>query len=561
MRLLLQLVFLVVLSVSGRAAPDGKRVALVIGNSEYQNTTHLPNPHNDAQDVSAALSRLGFEVIEGRDLNLRSMQASLEVFARAARESEAALIFFAGHGLQHRGENFLVPIDAKLHDDISVDYQTIHIDEVLKSLDRAPGVRILILDACRNLPIPKGRPGAAPSFKAGFAKFDARRNMVLAYATGANDVAYDGAGRNSSFTTSLLKFLEKPALEIGELFRGVAAEVSSRTAGRQVPEVSRSLPGEFYFNKGESDAQAWARVRNSTDPVDFRTFVERYPDSFLVEDAKFRIAGLEREKEAKQFSRMEDSQGRESPRGREPELRLSGVDRSTPGRAGMAAARPAVPPPADETEGKFRRDPPQRVRRQSEEVQGEGGPTGVKQAGAPLRPSADQAKLTGDQLARQQIEEDERRLRQEFAAIERQQPASGPGETSEAAMIVEEERRLRAEFNKPTRAGADDAKRDDAPAGEPDSPLDRLSRSVPRTKRTKALPANVTALIRTAQEELSRIGCYTGPVSGVLDGHTQAAIKLWNPALVRDHLSNGITEELVRRLMEADDGTCAKATP
>jgi hypothetical protein len=128
-------------------------------------------------------------------------------------------------------------------------------------------------------------------------------------------------------------------------------------------------------------------------------------------------------------------------------------------------------------------------------------------------------------------------------------------------MIAEEERRLRAEFNKLGRAGADDAGRDDAAAGGPDGSLDRLSRSVPRTKRTKALTANVTALIRTAQEELSRIGCYTGPVSGVLDRHTHAAIKLWNPALVRDDLRDGITEDLVRRLMEADDGTCAKATP
>jgi hypothetical protein len=185
----------------------------------------------------------------------------------------------------------------------------------------------------------------------------------------------------------------------------------------------------------------------------------------------------------------------------------------------------------------------------------------LKQAGAPLRPSPDQPKLTDEQLARQQIEEDERRLRQEFAAIERQQPASRVEETPEAAMIAEEERRLRAEFDKLSRAGADDARRDDAGAGGPDSPSERLSRSVPRTKRSKPLPANVTALIRTAQEELSRIGCYTGPVSGILDRHTQAAMKLWNPALVRDDLSDGITEELVRRLMEADDGTCAKATP
>ena len=281
---------ILLLTVEPSWAATDRRVALVIGNSTYRKFPALPNPRNDAEDVTAALKRVGFTVLGGADLSREQMRDSLRQFARAAQDAEAALVFYAGHGLQYRGRNYLVPVDAKLEDEFDLEYETVRVDDVIEELNRAEGPRILILDACRNLPL--AARNRDPFSSTGLAKLSGR-GLIVAYATQANQVAYDGTGRNSIFTSAFLKSVQEPGLDVTQVFQRVSMNVDRATQGRQTPELSMSYPGQFYLNRGETEREAWPRARASNDPQLLREFIAKYPNSFLVDDAKDLIQRLE----------------------------------------------------------------------------------------------------------------------------------------------------------------------------------------------------------------------------------------------------------------------------
>jgi Caspase domain len=274
------------------------RVALVIGNAAYQNTAALANPENDAEDTAAALRRVGFNVHFERNLTKRGMERALAAFARVARDADAALFYYAGHGMQYHGLNYLMPIDAKLEDEFSLNFEMTRLDDVMTSLGRSRSIRILILDACRRNPLVERLAGMATTRDfvpaRGLARIDAARGMVIAYSTQPDQFAEDGTGlRNSPFTASLVKQIDEPGLEIGTMFRRVATEVNRTTGGRQFPELSISLLGEFFFNPADTDTQAWSKVRGSRDPGQLRNFLQRYPASPLATDARERLETLE----------------------------------------------------------------------------------------------------------------------------------------------------------------------------------------------------------------------------------------------------------------------------
>jgi uncharacterized caspase-like protein len=274
------------------------RVALVIGNAAYQNTAALANPENDAEDTAAALRRVGFNVHFERNLTKRGMERALAAFARVARDADAALFYYAGHGMQYHGLNYLMPIDAKLEDEFSLNFEMTRLDDVLTSLGRSRSIRILILDACRRNPLVERLAGMATTRDfvptRGLARIDAARGMVIAYSTQPDQFAEDGTGlRNSPFTASLVKQIDEPGLEIGTMFRRVATEVNRTTGGRQFPELSISLLGEFFFNPADTDTQAWSKVRGSRDLGQLRNFLQRYPTSPLATDARERLETIE----------------------------------------------------------------------------------------------------------------------------------------------------------------------------------------------------------------------------------------------------------------------------
>jgi uncharacterized caspase-like protein len=289
----------IVVIAGSDAAWAERRVALVVGNSNYKAANiSLSNPRNDAQDISAVLTNLGFEVVTAIDASKRDMDFALQRFARLATDADSALFFYAGHAMQFQGRNFLMPTDAELEDEISVRYQTVGLEEVRAALDRASGVKIMILDACRNNPLAdrlqKTIVGASRSVSMtrGLARIDKTQGMVVAYATAADEVAQDGQGRNSPFTTALLKRLQEPGLEIEMMFRRVAYDVNAQTGGRQRPETYISLLSEYYLN--QSDRVVWDRIKDQDDIAALRDFANKYPSSPLAVIARNRVEASER---------------------------------------------------------------------------------------------------------------------------------------------------------------------------------------------------------------------------------------------------------------------------
>ena len=233
------------------AALAAGRVALVVGNGTYAAIGALPNPGNDAADMAAALGRLGFDVTTVRDADLAGMNESLRLFARASAGADVAVVFYAGHGLEVDGVNYLVPVDARLERDTDVEYEALALDRVLRATTGA-ALRVVILDACRNNPLARSmqRTGAARSVSRGsFGNLDESLlgdETLVAYAAAAGTTAADGDGRNSPYTSALLSYLEQP-LEIGLLFREVRARVLEATGGEQRPHEYASLLGEHYL--------------------------------------------------------------------------------------------------------------------------------------------------------------------------------------------------------------------------------------------------------------------------------------------------------------------------
>ena len=299
----------ILVALSTGAACAERRVALVVGNSQYKNPSLvLLNPKHDAEDVAAVLRALDFEVILTVDAGKRELDLAMTQFARSARGADAALFFYAGHALQYQGGNYLMPTDAELEDEVSLRYQMIMLDDVRAAVDRADGVKIIILDACRNNPVVDnlrqkivGVTRSVGSVR-GLARIDKALGSVVAYATAADEVAADGTGRNSPFTSALLKRLQEPGLEIGNMFRRIAADVNEQTNGRQRPETYVSLIGEYYLN--QKDRLAWDQVKDSVDPAAFRNFVARFPSSPRASDAQYRLEMLDRLARDKQLEQV-----------------------------------------------------------------------------------------------------------------------------------------------------------------------------------------------------------------------------------------------------------------
>ncbi len=230
--------------------PDGTRVALIIGNSDYEAVGRLPNPVNDAEAIGAAFTRLGFDVTLITDVDYGAMRRALQDFETKVATAEVAVVFFAGHGIEIDGTNYLIPTDAQLKRDTHVFDETIPLDRVLTAVEQATVLRIIILDACRNNPfvVQMERSGPTRSIGRGLARVDPSGSTILAYAAREGTVADDGDGDHSPFTEALLAHLETPGLEVSFVFRNVRDDVLTATGGIQEPIVYSSLGREeIYF--------------------------------------------------------------------------------------------------------------------------------------------------------------------------------------------------------------------------------------------------------------------------------------------------------------------------
>jgi uncharacterized caspase-like protein len=224
-----------------------KRVALVIGNSEYQHAPKLPNPVNDANAVSIMLEGAGFEVVELRnDLTNIDMRRALRDFSERARDADMAVVFYAGHGIEVDGTNFLIPTDAKLERDIDVEDEAISLDRLMKMVEPARKLRLVILDACRDNPFIKTmkRTMTSRSIGRGLAKVDpTMSDMLVAFAAKAGSTAADGEGNHSPFTGALLQHVASPGLDLRFAFGRIRDDVVRVTNNRQEPTLYGSLGG------------------------------------------------------------------------------------------------------------------------------------------------------------------------------------------------------------------------------------------------------------------------------------------------------------------------------
>jgi uncharacterized caspase-like protein len=226
----------------------GTRVALVIGNGAYVNAAALPNPVNDARAVAKALREIGFDVSEGTDLNHTAQEQLVRTFLRKASGARIALMFYAGHGLQVDGKNYLVPVDAKLAARSDLQFETLDLDRVMAGLDDEDRTNVIILDACRDNPLGKKTPVRTRSMAGGLAAISSvGTGTLIAFATSPNEIALDGAGANSPFTTALLKHIRTPGLEVRQMLSRVRADVVAVTQKKQVPWDNSSLLGDVYL--------------------------------------------------------------------------------------------------------------------------------------------------------------------------------------------------------------------------------------------------------------------------------------------------------------------------
>jgi uncharacterized caspase-like protein len=293
----LAVLFFVLLAFAPTEAFAERRVALVVGNSQYKKIPRLANPLNDASDIAEALRKLGFDVIIRTDADKGNFDRALAEFARKASGADAALFYYAGHGIQYQRQNYLLPTDIEVEDYNDVEFQSVSISRVLDALHRSDGVKIIILDACRDNPLDKRLSASSRALgetRGGLARLDRTDGLVIAYATAPDQVAQDGATRNSPFTAALIRWLSEPGLEIGTLFRRVSQDVYEQTGGRQRPEISISLIKDFYLNLNDSDTTTWAKIRDSQDPAEFYGFVKSFPQSPLAREARSRIEFIER---------------------------------------------------------------------------------------------------------------------------------------------------------------------------------------------------------------------------------------------------------------------------
>jgi tetratricopeptide (TPR) repeat protein len=229
-----------------------RRAALVIGNSAYKAVPALPNARRDAETVAASLRQVGFESVKVElDLTREGLINALRLFAREADRADWALIYFAGHGLEVGGTNFLIPVDARLETDRDVNFEAVPLDAILSSVESAKRLRLVLLDACRDNPFASQmrRNGATRSIGRGLARVEPDSGTLVVYASKHGEVALDGDGQNSPFVSAFVKNLPQPGVEIRRLFDLVRDDVMEATRRRQQPFSYGSVPGreDFYF--------------------------------------------------------------------------------------------------------------------------------------------------------------------------------------------------------------------------------------------------------------------------------------------------------------------------
>ena len=285
------------------AALAEKRVALVIGNSDYKLISALRNPVNDARLMADTLRDVGFDVVEAVNANRSGMVRAIRDFGEkltAAGRDGVGLFYYAGHGVQALNSNFLLPLKASIKTEADLELETVDTQWVLRQMERAGNsLNIVVLDACRNNPF----KGTFRSASRGLNRIDASSGSLIAYSAAPGKLAVDGDGANSPYTAALAKAIKQPGSELIKVFRQTRIAVEAQTGGAQTPWEEQSLKADFFFLPGSNvtitspsvtpDAAAWTTIQNTKSKPMLEAFIKKFPDSVYAEFAKVRLQEIE----------------------------------------------------------------------------------------------------------------------------------------------------------------------------------------------------------------------------------------------------------------------------
>lgn len=299
-----KLLFALVLLLMVLPAHAEKRVALVIGNSNYVYANRLPNTLNDAADVSAKLAMLGFQITAGNDLKLDALRNKVREFIKQLDGADIAMLFYAGHGLQVNGTNYMVPVDAALASEDDVDFEALPMEAVLTPMERAAKVNLIFLDACRDNPLARNLARSmgtrSSNVGQGLARIGSGVGTLIAFSTQPGNVALDGSGRNSPFAAAVLKYLGTPGQDITRDLVLARRDVIAATGGKQVPWDNSSLTGDVILAPtsplvavpdGSIELAIWDSIKNETAPSFFEQYLERFPTGQFADVARLKIEG------------------------------------------------------------------------------------------------------------------------------------------------------------------------------------------------------------------------------------------------------------------------------
>ncbi|WP_376989194.1 caspase family protein [Bosea sp. R86505] len=321
--------FAVLLLASPAQAVPERRVALVIGNSAYTAVPRLANPQRDATAISAALKRLGFEVVEGYDLRMDEMTGIVREFAQKLDGAKAGVVYYAGHGIAVGDENYLIPVDASLKSEADLDFRAVNVQLILRQMQRDERVNVLILDACRDNPFATQLAARSRSVARGLTAIETQSasGILIAFATDPRATALDGEkDGNSPFTAALLKHIETPEVSITTVMDRVRADVWELTGKKQKPWTNSSIIGEFKLNptlklaavdpsvtikaidgavpvpaapapvgldRVQMDIRMWETAERGNTPGDYKAYLDAFPTGQFAAFAKNRLARLE----------------------------------------------------------------------------------------------------------------------------------------------------------------------------------------------------------------------------------------------------------------------------
>ncbi|WMT79724.1 caspase family protein [Bradyrhizobium sp. Ash2021] len=461
-----------------------KRVALVIGNSGYQNVARLTNPANDAAAIAAMLKRAGFDSVETRyDLKAADMRRALRDFGSKTRDADVAVIYYAGHGIELDGNNYLIPVDATLETDTDVLDETFALDRVLVAAEPARQLRLVILDACRDNPFAKSmkRTLGSRAIGRGLAKVEpSSPNTMIAFAAKAGSTASDGDSKNSPFATALVNHLAKPGLDLRKAFGFVRDDVLKATNNAQEPFVYGSLGGNDVTLVPAAPAPTMAAptdqdatmqrnyefaLQVGTKPV-WDAFIEKYPSGFFTALAK-----AQRDKLAAEAARIEATSKAKAAQEEQTRLAIEGA---------KAAAQAKAAEEAKATE--------------------------KARVAAELAKKAQEAKVAEAERAK-------------AAALTK---AAEEDKTAEAAKAA----KTQAEAERAKAAEAAKLAADEKAAADRKAKEEKLTALSPTDSKSEQ-PIAVD-LPRSLQSELRRVGCNTGSVDGDWNAASQRSLDLFN---------------------------------